>query len=135
MDKELIKSILSTAVENGATVVMSGEEYKALMFKCSVLIETEAKQARQYKLLYEGARDKVREMENDNNILKSTISIMSDYLSDSLETFEAMFESDEGCFPYGRMADYVMIARFMQAYKGRKCIADRVEERMKALPF
>lgn len=109
------------AVTSCNTVVMSATEYQKLMMQLSVL--------------YEGARSEARELRGTNEQLKTIIEIMSGYLSESLEMFEAMFESDEGCFSYERMADYVTIARFMGAYKQRKHIADRVDARMRELPF
>lgn len=117
MEKKLI-----TAIEaSGNAVVMSASEYRTMMLKHSLQLE--------------GAKKKARELEKDNAMLVGVIKIMSGYLNDSLEAFEAMFESDEGCLSYETMADYVTIARFMGAYANRKHIADRVEEVMKQLPF
>lgn len=125
MDNDIIKAIRATITTMKATscgtVVMSGSEYQKLMMQLSAL--------------YEGARNEAREQRGKNQQLVTVIEIMSGYLGESLEMFEAMFESDEGCFSYERMAEYVTIARFMGAYRGRKHIADRVDQRMRELPF
>jgi hypothetical protein len=65
------------------------------------------------------------------------IEIMSGYISDNLELFEQLFESDEGFCDASpeKMHEYITIARWMQYKYGRKCIADRVEKHMKELPF
>lgn len=109
----------------GKTVIaQSGEAFlkdQTLMMQASILLEV--------------ARKESRELKGDLTKANGIISIMSDYLDDSLEMFEALFESDESVFNYERMADYVTIARFMEKYKGRPCIADRVMERMRELPF
>ena len=68
---------------------------------------------------------------------RTIIDIMSGYITDNLELFEQLFESDEGVCDYSpeQMQKYVTIARWMKAKYNRPHIADRVEERMKALPF
>lgn len=65
------------------------------------------------------------------------IEIMSGYITDNLELFEQLFESDEGFCDASpeQMSSYITIARWMKAKYGRKHIADRVEERMNRLPF
>lgn len=68
---------------------------------------------------------------------QTIIEIMSGYISDNLELFEQLFESDEGFCDASpeKMKEYITIARWMQYKYGRKCIADRVEQHMKELPF
>lgn len=68
---------------------------------------------------------------------QTIIEIMSGYISDNLELFEQLFESDEGFCDASpeQMTKYITIARWMQYKYGRKCIADRVEQHMKELPF
>jgi hypothetical protein len=132
MDKDILKSIRDT------TIAQSGADYlkdQELMMKTSILLEATRKEAREKQLLYAGAVSENRELKQQVGDLKALVSELTNYINDSLETFEAMFESDEDSFDYDRMAQYVLVAGFMRAWKGRPCIVERVNERMRKLPF
>lgn len=91
-------------------------------------------------------------MDNTTDLLKACISheenkkrklelarniadISSSHLDAMLTVFEQKFESDEGEFNYEQMASYHLAAKFMEKWKERKHIADRVWARMKELPY
>lgn len=77
------------------------------------------------------------EIESHMRYQDATITILRGFTDSYLDLFEQMFESDESVFDGNpdRLQHYIMTAIFMSSKYGRPHIAERVEERLKSLPF
>jgi hypothetical protein len=105
-------------------IAVSPEEYQRdqkLKLECSVLLE--------------GARKEAREVRAENERLETIISIVMPTVSEALEMFECLYNSDEAFAIPERMQWYITLSRYMFERTGRKHIADQVEERLNQLPF
>jgi hypothetical protein len=67
--------------------------------------------------------------------LQTVVDILLPCADESLELFESLFNSDESFCEPVRMQWYITLAKYMYLRKGRKHIADKVEAKLKSLPF
>ena len=85
----------------------------------------------QYLMLHYSVR-----LENARNLLNAkdtALTILSEYVEESLEAFEEIFRSHDGAFGPEKMAKYIVAASYMQTRFGRKSMIKEVEAKLRSL--
>ena len=95
----------------------------------------ESKVIRQYTELYDEAKREIDQLRHEKAVMNTVVDIMANYVGDSLEMFEALFESDENIFKPEDLIRYLTIATYMEKRFGRQTLARRVKAKLDALPW